>query len=139
MRVPLTNSSLTDAVFEVERETTAEEVNQLLTEASDTSLKNILRVRQSDHLFTCGMSQSLHHSFSRISPRSASLKSQIISGASANVEQHVVTPVNDSGSIFPARTDEADLCPTGPYLSFHMMCTVVSHAAAWHLGDLWYR
>lgn len=45
MRVPLTNSSLTDAVFEVERDTTAEEVNQLLSEASDTYLKNILRVR----------------------------------------------------------------------------------------------
>lgn len=45
VRVPLTNSSLTDVVFEVERDTTAEEVNQLLSEASDTYLKNILRVR----------------------------------------------------------------------------------------------
>ena len=45
VRVPLTNSSLTDAVFEVARDTTAEEVNQLLTEASETYLKNILRVR----------------------------------------------------------------------------------------------
>eukprot|EP00892_Ulva_mutabilis_P010081 jgi/Ulvmu1/7445/UM036_0107.1 len=44
VRVPLTNSSLTDAVFEVERDTTAEEVNQLLTEAADTYLKNVLRV-----------------------------------------------------------------------------------------------
>lgn len=30
VRVPLTNSSITDCVFEVKRETTAEEVNRLL-------------------------------------------------------------------------------------------------------------
>lgn len=42
--MPLTNSSLTDAVFEVEQDTTAEEVNELLTESSNTYLKNILRV-----------------------------------------------------------------------------------------------
>jgi glyceraldehyde 3-phosphate dehydrogenase len=45
VRVPLTNSSLTDAVFEVERATTAEEVNALLSEAADGALKGILRVR----------------------------------------------------------------------------------------------
>lgn len=42
VRVPLANASLTDCVFEVSRETTAEEVNQLLKEASETYLKDIL-------------------------------------------------------------------------------------------------
>ncbi len=42
VRVPLLNASLTDCVFEVERETTAEEVNSLLKEASETYLKDIL-------------------------------------------------------------------------------------------------
>lgn len=42
VRVPLLNASLTDCVFEVERETTAEEVNALLKEASETYLDGIL-------------------------------------------------------------------------------------------------
>ena len=42
VRVPLTNASLTDCVFEVSRSTTAEEVNQLLKEAADNELKDIL-------------------------------------------------------------------------------------------------
>jgi glyceraldehyde 3-phosphate dehydrogenase len=42
VRVPLLNASLTDCVFEVKRETTREEVNSLLKEASETYLKNIL-------------------------------------------------------------------------------------------------
>jgi glyceraldehyde 3-phosphate dehydrogenase len=42
VRVPLANASLTDCVFEVERETTAEEVNALLKSASENELKNIL-------------------------------------------------------------------------------------------------
>jgi len=42
VRVPLANASLTDCVFEVSRETSAEEVNQLLKEASETYLKDIL-------------------------------------------------------------------------------------------------
>ncbi|MFT6557211.1 ArsJ-associated glyceraldehyde-3-phosphate dehydrogenase [Sneathiella sp.] len=42
IRVPLANASLTDCVFEVERETTAEEVNAVLKQASETNLKNIL-------------------------------------------------------------------------------------------------
>jgi glyceraldehyde 3-phosphate dehydrogenase len=42
VRVPLTNASLTDCVFEVERATTAEEVNQLLKAAADGALKGIL-------------------------------------------------------------------------------------------------
>jgi len=42
VRVPLANASLTDCVFEVERETTAEEVNFLLKTASEHELKNIL-------------------------------------------------------------------------------------------------
>jgi glyceraldehyde 3-phosphate dehydrogenase len=42
VRVPLTNASLTDCVFEVERATTAEEVNQLLKTAAEGELKGIL-------------------------------------------------------------------------------------------------
>ena len=42
VRIPLANASLTDCVFEVERETTVEEVNQLLKTASETELKDIL-------------------------------------------------------------------------------------------------
>lgn len=42
VRVPLANASLTDCVFEVERETTAEEVNALLKAAAEGPLKNIL-------------------------------------------------------------------------------------------------
>jgi glyceraldehyde 3-phosphate dehydrogenase len=42
VRVPLLNASLTDCVFEVERETTIEEVNQLLKIASEGALNGIL-------------------------------------------------------------------------------------------------
>ena len=42
VRVPLLNASLTDCVFEVERETTIEEVNSLLKAASEGDLKRIL-------------------------------------------------------------------------------------------------
>lgn len=42
VRVPLANASLTDCVFEVEKITTAQEVNQLLKVAADTTLKGIL-------------------------------------------------------------------------------------------------
>lgn len=42
VRVPLANASLTDCVFEVEKATTVEEVNQLLKEASEGSLRGIL-------------------------------------------------------------------------------------------------
>lgn len=42
VRVPLSNASLTDCVFEVSRETTAEEVNQLLKDAADNELKDIM-------------------------------------------------------------------------------------------------
>lgn len=42
VRVPLANASLTDCVFEVERATTAEEVNSLLKAASENELKDIL-------------------------------------------------------------------------------------------------
>ena len=42
VRVPLANASLTDCVFEVERATTADEVNALLKAAADGPLKNIL-------------------------------------------------------------------------------------------------
>lgn len=42
VRVPLTNASLTDCVFEVERATTVEEVNALLKTAADGVLAGIL-------------------------------------------------------------------------------------------------
>ena len=42
VRVPLTNASLTDCVFEVSRPTTAEEVNSLLKDAAEHELKDIL-------------------------------------------------------------------------------------------------
>ncbi|MFN4156410.1 MAG: ArsJ-associated glyceraldehyde-3-phosphate dehydrogenase [Paracoccaceae bacterium] len=42
VRVPLLNASLTDCVFEVERPTTAEEVNALFKAAADGPLKGIL-------------------------------------------------------------------------------------------------
>jgi len=42
VRVPLLNASLTDCVFEVERETTVEEVNALFKAAAEGSLKGIL-------------------------------------------------------------------------------------------------
>ena len=42
VRVPLLNASLTDCVFEVERETTAEEVNALFQAAANGPLKDIL-------------------------------------------------------------------------------------------------
>ncbi|WP_136443265.1 ArsJ-associated glyceraldehyde-3-phosphate dehydrogenase [Pacificoceanicola onchidii] len=42
VRVPLLNASLTDCVFEVERETTAEEVNGFFEDAANGALKGIL-------------------------------------------------------------------------------------------------
>lgn len=42
VRVPLTNASLTDCVFEVERATTVEEVNSLLQAAAEGELKGVL-------------------------------------------------------------------------------------------------
>ncbi len=42
VRVPLANASLTDCVFEVERATTVEEVNQLFKHAANNALKGIL-------------------------------------------------------------------------------------------------
>jgi len=42
VRVPLANASITDCVLELEKPTTAEEVNALLKAASETYLKNIL-------------------------------------------------------------------------------------------------
>ena len=42
LRVPTPNVSLVDVVFELEEAVTAEQVNQLLKEASETSLKGIL-------------------------------------------------------------------------------------------------
>ena len=42
VRVPLANASLTDCVFEVSRPTTESEVNQLLKDASETYLQDIL-------------------------------------------------------------------------------------------------
>ena len=42
VRVPLLNASITDCVFEVARDTSVEEVNAILKEASETYLKDIL-------------------------------------------------------------------------------------------------
>lgn len=42
VRIPLTNASLTDCVFEVEKATSAEEVNQLFKSASENELAGIL-------------------------------------------------------------------------------------------------
>lgn len=42
VRVPLLNASLTDCVFELQRPSTAEEVNSLLREASQSTLQGIL-------------------------------------------------------------------------------------------------
>ena len=42
VRLPLLNASLTDCVFELARETTVEEVNGLLKEASESELAGIL-------------------------------------------------------------------------------------------------
>ena len=42
VRVPLLNASLTDCVFELEHETTVEEVNNLFKDAADTYLADIL-------------------------------------------------------------------------------------------------
>ena len=42
VRVPLTNASLTDCVFEVERATSVEEVNRLLKQAAEGELRGIL-------------------------------------------------------------------------------------------------
>ncbi|KXZ56078.1 hypothetical protein GPECTOR_2g960 [Gonium pectorale] len=42
VRVPLTNASITDCVFDVARPTSEEEVNKLLKEASETYLQGIL-------------------------------------------------------------------------------------------------
>lgn len=42
VRVPLTNASLTDCVFELERSTTEAEVNKLLKSAAEGELRNIL-------------------------------------------------------------------------------------------------
>lgn len=42
VRVPLANASLTDIIFEVKRDTTVEEVNQLLKDAAQGDLKGIL-------------------------------------------------------------------------------------------------
>ncbi len=42
VRIPLTNASLTDCVFEMNRPTTEEEINQILKAASENELKDIL-------------------------------------------------------------------------------------------------
>jgi glyceraldehyde 3-phosphate dehydrogenase len=42
VRVPLLNASLTDCVFELEQTVTAEQINQALKEAAETSLAGIL-------------------------------------------------------------------------------------------------
>ena len=46
IRVPLANASITDCVFEVARGTTVEEVNQLLKQAAENELKDIMGFEQ---------------------------------------------------------------------------------------------
>jgi glyceraldehyde 3-phosphate dehydrogenase len=46
VRVPLLTGSITDAVFEMKREVTVEEVNTLFREASETYLKGILGIEE---------------------------------------------------------------------------------------------
>ncbi len=46
VRVPLLNASLTDAVFEMKRDVTNEEINDLFKEAEETYLKGILGVEE---------------------------------------------------------------------------------------------
>ncbi len=46
IRVPLLTGSLTDAVFEMQREVTAEEVNQLFHEAAESYLQGILGIEE---------------------------------------------------------------------------------------------
>jgi glyceraldehyde-3-phosphate dehydrogenase (arsenate-transferring) len=46
VRVPLLTGSITDAVFEMKRDVTAEEVNQLFHEAADTYLNGILGIEE---------------------------------------------------------------------------------------------
>ncbi len=46
VRVPLLTGSLTDAVFEMKREVTAEEVNGLFHEAAGSYLKDILGIEE---------------------------------------------------------------------------------------------
>ena len=46
IRVPLLTGSITDAVFEMQREVTAEEVNGLFHEAADSYLKGILGIEE---------------------------------------------------------------------------------------------
>jgi glyceraldehyde 3-phosphate dehydrogenase len=46
IRVPLLTGSLTDAVFEMQRDVTVEEVNQLFHEAAATYLKGILGIEE---------------------------------------------------------------------------------------------
>ena len=47
VRVPLANASLTDIIFDVQRDTTVEEINQLLKQASENELKGILGFEES--------------------------------------------------------------------------------------------
>jgi len=42
VRVPLTNASLTDCVFELDKSVTKDEVNQALMEAANTRLQGVL-------------------------------------------------------------------------------------------------
>ena len=61
MRAPLTNASLTDAVFLLSKDTTSEEVNAAFTEASETYLKNILQV-ETDALVSTDFVNNPHSS-----------------------------------------------------------------------------
>ena len=61
IRVPTPNVSLVDATFELEKETTAEEINAALTAASKGELKGILGVSD-EPLVSIDYNQNSHSS-----------------------------------------------------------------------------
>ena len=61
VRVPTANVSLIDFCFQSEKETSAEEINKVLTKASENDFKNILEVTSED-LVSCDFNHNPHRS-----------------------------------------------------------------------------
>ena len=61
VRVPTANVSLIDFCFQSEKETSAEEINKILTQASNGNFKNILEVTNKD-LVSCDFNHNPHSS-----------------------------------------------------------------------------
>ena len=61
VRVPTANVSLIDFCFQSEKETSAEEINKVLTKASENDFKNILEVTTED-LVSCDFNHNPHSS-----------------------------------------------------------------------------